>query len=68
MGNFMDFLNSLNPGHTERAAKEYEKSKKNRFNIGGKSGFKWKTTSANKTWIEGNKVIREKTGKTIPKY
>jgi len=64
----MDFLNNLNPGHTDRAAKKYEKSKKNRFNIGGKSGLKWKTTSANKTWIEGDKLIKEKTGKTIPKY
>ena len=68
MGNFIDFLNTLNPDYTKNASEEYEKSKKNRFNIGGNSGFKWKTTSANKTWIEGDKLIKEKTGKTIPKY
>ena len=68
MGNFIDFLNSIKPGYTDRASKEYEKSKKNRFNIGGQSGFKWKTESANKTWIESGKIIKEKKGKTIPKY
>tara|TARA_R110000824_G_scaffold44054_10_gene128482 strand:+ start:138 stop:374 length:237 start_codon:yes stop_codon:yes gene_type:complete len=66
--NFIDFLNNLNPGHTKRAAKEYDKSKKDRFNIGGQSGFKWKTESANKTWVEGNTLVKENKGKTIPKY
>jgi len=37
------------------------------FSIGGRSGFKWKTESANKTWIEGGKIVREKKGKEIPK-
>ena len=68
MGNFIDFLNSLNPDYTKNASEEYEKSKKERFNIGGQSGFKWKTESANKTWIEGGKIVRDKKGKTISKY
>ena len=67
MGNFIEFLEGLEPGYTDRTCKEYEKSKKNRFNIGGKSSFKWKTESANKTWIEDGNIIKERKGKTIPK-
>ena len=37
------------------------------FSIGGKSGFKWKTESANKTWLENGKIVKEKKGKSIPK-
>ena len=37
------------------------------FSIGGKSGFKWKTESSNKTWIENGKIVKEKKGKKIPK-
>ena len=37
------------------------------FSIGGKSGFKWKTESANKTWIENGKIVKYKKGKAIPK-
>ena len=37
------------------------------FSIGGKSGFKWKTESANKTWIENGKIVKERKGKAIPK-
>ena len=37
------------------------------FSIGGKSGFKWKTESANKTWIENGKIVKDKKGKAIPK-
>ena len=37
------------------------------FSIGGRSGFKWKTESANKTWIENGKVVKDKKGKSIPK-
>ena len=37
------------------------------FSIGGKSGFKWRTESANKTWIENGNIIKEKKGKRIPK-
>ena len=37
------------------------------FSIGGRSGFKWKTESANKTWIENGKIVKEKKGKKIPK-
>ena len=37
------------------------------FSIGGRSGFKWKTESANKTWIENDNIIKEKKGKKVPK-
>ena len=37
------------------------------FSIGGRSGFKWKTESANKTWIENGKIVKERKGKAIPK-
>ena len=37
------------------------------FSIGGRSGFKWKTESANKTWIENGKIVKDKRGKKIPK-
>ena len=70
MGNFIDFLADLSedPDYIKKKAEEYDKSKKDRFNIGGQTGFKWKTESANKTRIEGDKLIKEKKGKTIPKY
>ena len=71
MGNFMDFLADLSGDPEEykkKEVKKYEESKKDRFNIGGQSGFKWKTESANKTWVEGNTLIKEKSGKKIPKY
>ena len=32
------------------------------FSIGGKSGFKWKTESANKTWLENGNIVKEKKG------
>ena len=69
MGNFIEFLKDLSgdPDYTKKQAKKYEKSRKERFIIGGQSGFKWKTESANKTWIENGKVVKEKKGKTIPK-
>ena len=37
------------------------------FSIGGRSGFKWKTESANKTWIENGRVVKNKKGKRINK-
>ena len=69
MGNFIDFLRDLSgdPDYTKKQAKKYEKSRKERFIIGGQSGFKWKTESANKTWIENGNIVKEKKGKTIPK-
>jgi hypothetical protein len=69
--NLVQFLRDLSgdPEEFDRKAKEeHEKSKKERFIIGGQSGFKWKTESVNKTWIEGDKIVRDKKGKTIPKY
>jgi hypothetical protein len=71
MGNFIDFLADLSgdpEGWKKRKVKEHDESKKERFNIGGQSSFKWITESANKTWIEGDKIIKEKKGKTIPKH
>ena len=47
---------------------EFEKPKDPQvFSIGGRSGFKWKTESANKTWLENGNIVKEKKGKTIPK-
>ena len=71
MGNFIDFLRDLSgdPEEFDRKTEDKLKNSKRRvFNIGGQSGFKWKTESANKTWIEGDKIVRDKKGKTIPKY
>ena len=68
--NLVQFLRDLSGDPEEfdrKAEKEYKDSKKRVFNIGGQSGFKWKTESANKTWIENGKVVKEKKGKTIPK-
>ena len=69
MGNFIDFLKDLSgdPDYTKKQVEKYEKSKKERFIIGGKSGFKWKTESANKTWIENGNIVKDKKGKTISK-
>ena len=69
--NLVQFLRDLSGDPEEfdkKAKEEHEKSKKERFIIGGQSGFKWKTESANKTWIENSKIVKEKKGKTIPKY
>ena len=68
--NLVQFLRDLSgdPEEFDRKIEEkHEKSKKERFIIGGQSGFKWKTESANKTWIENGKVVKEKKGKAIPK-
>ena len=69
MGNFIDFLRDLSgdPDYTKKQAKKYEKSKKERFIIGGQSGFKWLNKSANKTWIENGKIVKDKKGRSIPK-
>ena len=68
--NLVQFLRDLSgdPEEFDRKVNEkHGKSKKERFIIGGQSGFKWKTESANKTWIENGKVVKEKKGKTISK-
>ena len=44
-----------------------KESKKQVFSIGGRSGFKWKTESANKTWIENGRVVKDRKGKRINK-
>ena len=67
--NFINFLKSIAKDPEAWEKKQVENAKKNkvRFNIGGQSGFKWKTESANKTWIENGKVVRDRKGKTITK-
>ena len=68
--NLVQFLRDLSGDPEEfdkKAKEEHEKSKKERFIIGGQSGFKWKTESANKTWIEDGKIVKDKKGKTISK-
>ena len=67
--NFIDFLKSIAKDPEAWEKKQVENANKNkvRFNIGGQSGFKWKTESANKTWIENGKVVRDRKGKTITK-
>ena len=69
MGNFIDFLRDLSgdPDYTKKQAKKYEKSRKERFIIGGQSGFKWLNKSANTTWIENGKIVKDKKGRSIPK-
>ena len=68
--NFVQFLRDLsgNPEEFDRKVNEKrENSKKECFSIGGQSGFKWLTKSANKTWIENDKIVKDKKGKAIPK-
>ena len=67
--NFIDFLKSIAKDPEAWEKKQVENAEKNkvRFNIGGQSGFKWKTESANKTWIENGKVVRDRKGKIITK-
>ena len=49
--NFINFLKSIAKDPEAWEKKQVENAEKNkvRFNIGGQSGFKWKTESANKT-------------------
>ena len=67
--NFIDFLKSIakDPEAWEKKQAENAEKNKVRFNIGGQSGFKWKTESSNKTWIENGEVVRDRKGKTITK-
>ena len=67
--NLVQFLRDLSGDPEEfdkKAKEEHEKSKKERFNIGGQSGFKWKTESSNKTWIENGKIVKDKRGRNLP--
>ena len=67
--NLVQFLKSIAKDPEAWEKKQVENANKNRvrFNIGGQSGFKWKTESSNKTWIENGKVVRDRKGKTITK-
>ena len=70
MGNYIDFLRDLSgdPEEFDKKAEEKLKNSERRvFNIGGQSGFRWLNESANKTWIENGKIVKDKKGKTIPK-
>ena len=67
--NLVQFLKSIAKDPEAWEKKQVENAEKNkvRFNIGGQSGFKWKTESSNKTWIENGKIVKERKGKTISK-
>ena len=67
--NLVQFLKSIAKDPEAWEKKQVENAEKNkvRFNIGGQSGFKWKTESSNKTWIEDGKIVRDRKGKTITK-
>ena len=67
--NLVQFLKRIAKDPEAWEKKQVENANKNkvRFNIGGQSGFKWKTESSNKTWIENGKVVRDRKGKTITK-
>tara|TARA_Y100000114_G_scaffold131335_1_gene129480 strand:+ start:550 stop:756 length:207 start_codon:yes stop_codon:yes gene_type:complete len=67
--NLVQFLKSIAKDPEAWEKKQVENANKNkvRFNIGGQSGFKWKTESSNKTWIEDGKIVRDRKGKTITK-
>ena len=43
-----------------KEGEELSKPKETRFNIGGKSGFKWLKKSTAKTWISGDKIYKKK--------
>ena len=49
-----------------KEGEELSEPKETRFHIGGQSGFKWLKKSANKTWLEGDKIVKDKRGKDIP--
>ena len=49
-----------------KEGEELSEPKETRIHIGGQSGFKWLKKSANKTWLEGDKIIKEKRGKDLP--
>ena len=49
-----------------KEGEEISEPKETRFHIGGQSGFKWLKKSANKTWLEGDKIVKDKRGKDIP--
>ena len=49
-----------------KEGEELSEPKETRFHIGGKSGFKWLKKSANRTWIENGKIVKDKRGKDIP--
>ena len=64
--NLMKYLQDLSgdPDYLKKKAAEADKDKK-RFYIGGQSGFKWRTESANKTWVENGRIIKENKGKKL---
>tara|TARA_R110002012_G_scaffold270982_2_gene456145 strand:- start:295 stop:492 length:198 start_codon:yes stop_codon:yes gene_type:complete len=49
-----------------KEGEEISEPKETRFHIGGQSGFKWLKKSANKTWLEGDKIVKDRRGKDIP--
>ena len=49
-----------------KEGEELSEPKETRFHIGVQSGFKWLQKSANRTWIENGKIVKDKRGKSIP--
>ena len=49
-----------------KEGEELSEPKETRFHIGGQSGFKWLKKSANRTWIENGKIVKDKRGRNIP--
>ena len=49
-----------------KEGEELSELKETRFHIGGQSGFKWLKKSANKTWIENGKIVKDKRGRNLP--
>ena len=49
-----------------KEGEELSEPKETRFHIGGQSGFKWLKKSANKTWLEGDKIVKDRRGKDVP--
>ena len=42
-----------------------KETEETRFHIGGQSGFKWLKKSANRTWVSGDKIIKDKQGRDL---
>tara|TARA_R110002012_G_scaffold252207_1_gene431168 strand:+ start:416 stop:619 length:204 start_codon:yes stop_codon:yes gene_type:complete len=64
--NLFDYYKSIDPEGWDKQVERAKKRDKERFYIGGQSGFKWSKRSNNKTWIEDGNIIKEKKGKKLP--
>ena len=64
--NLYQYLKTVDPEGMEKQIERAKKRDKEKFYIGGQSGFKWNTHSGNKTWIENGKIVKENKGKKLP--